>query len=76
MSDTKIVDACNTFCPGPLMELIRHMRQADVGDTLELLSTDQGTAADVPEWINKAGHEMVSSEKIDEIWHITVRKAK
>ena len=76
MSDTKIVDACNTFCPGPLMELIRHMRQADVGDTLELLSTDQGTAADVPEWINKAGHEMVSSEKVEEVWHITVRKAR
>ena len=76
MSDTKIVDARNTFCPGPLMELIRYMKQANVGDTLELLSTDQGTAADVPEWINKVGHEMVSSEKVDDVWHITVRKIK
>lgn len=76
MSDTKIVDARNTFCPGPLMELIRFMKQASVGDTLELLSTDQGTASDVPEWINKVGHEMVSSEKVDDVWHITVRKIK
>jgi TusA-related sulfurtransferase len=76
MSDTKIVDARNTFCPGPLMELIRYMKQANVGDTLELLSTDQGTASDVPEWINKVGHEMVSSEKVDDVWHITVRKIK
>jgi tRNA 2-thiouridine synthesizing protein A len=58
------------------MELITYMKQADVGDTLELLSTDNGTADDVPEWINKVGHEMVSSEKIDEVWHIKVRKAK
>jgi len=76
MSDNKIVDARNTFCPGPLMELIRYMKQANVGDTLELLSTDQGTASDVPEWINKVGHEMVSSEKVDDVWHITVRKIK
>lgn len=72
----KVIDARNTFCPGPLMELITYMKQAAVGDTLELLSTDNGTASDVPEWINKVGHEMVSTEKIDDVWHIKVRKAK
>lgn len=76
MSESKIVDARNTFCPGPLMELISHMKQAEVGETLELLSTDQGTASDVPEWVEKVGHEIVSSEKVDEVWHIKVRKVK
>ncbi|HEY5683718.1 MAG TPA: sulfurtransferase TusA family protein [Sulfuricaulis sp.] len=76
MSESKIIDARNTFCPGPLMELITYMKQAKVGDTLELLSTDDGSAADVPEWIHKVGHEMVSSEKIEETWHIKVRKIK
>lgn len=72
----RVIDARNTFCPGPLMELITYMKQAEVGDTLELLSTDNGTASDVPEWIAKVGHEMVSSEKIGDTWHIKVRKAK
>ena len=72
----KVIDARNTFCPGPLMELITYMKQAEVGDTLELLSTDNGTATDVPEWINKVGHEMVSSEQVGDIWHIKVRKLK
>lgn len=76
MSESKVIDACNTFCPGPLMELITYMKQANVGDTLELLSTDNGTANDVPEWVNKVGHEMISSEKIGDVWHIKVRKAK
>jgi len=58
------------------MELITYMKQASVGDTLELLSTDQGTASDVPEWINKVGHEMISSEKVGDTWHLKVRKAK
>ncbi|HEY5733578.1 MAG TPA: sulfurtransferase TusA family protein [Gammaproteobacteria bacterium] len=76
MSEVKVVDARNTYCPGPLMELITYMRQAQVGDTIELLSTDSGTASDVPEWVNKIGHELVSSEQVDDVWHIKVRKAK
>lgn len=76
MSENKIIDARDTFCPGPLMELITYMKQASVGDTLELLSTDKGTASDVPEWVNKVGHEMVSSEQVGEVWHLKVRKAK
>jgi tRNA 2-thiouridine synthesizing protein A len=52
------------------------MKQASVGDTLELLSTDEGSAADVPEWVNKVGHEMLGSEKIDGVWHLKIRKAK
>lgn len=76
MTQEKIVDARNTFCPGPLMELITNMKQARVGDVLELLSTDQGSATDVPEWVNKAGHELVASEQVDGVWHIKIRKVK
>ena len=72
----KVIDARNTFCPGPLMELITYMKHARLGDTLELLSTDQGSVTDVPAWVHKVGHEMIGSEKIGEVWHIKVRKAK
>ena len=76
MPEEKIVDARDTFCPGPLMELISFMKRAEIGDQLELLSTDEGSANDVPEWISKVGHKLVSNEKIDDVWHIKVRKAK
>jgi len=76
MSENKVIDARDTFCPGPLMELITYMKQASVGDTLELLSTDDGTANDVPEWIAKVGHEFIGSEKVEGVWHVKVRKIK
>lgn len=72
----KVIDACDTYCPGPLMELITYMKKAEVGDTLELLSTDEGSANDVPEWVAKVGHEMIGKEKVDNVWHLKVRKAK
>lgn len=76
MSESKIIDARDTYCPGPLMELIGYMKHANVGDELELLSTDQGSVSDIPEWVNKVGHDMVSIEKIEATWHLKVRKAK
>ncbi len=76
VSERKIVDAKNTFCPGPLMELIGQMKMAEIGDELEILSTDQGSAADIPEWINKVGHEMVETSENDGVWHIVVKKIK
>jgi len=76
MSQHKVVDARNTFCPGPLMELITNMKLASVGDVLELLSTDEGSGADVPEWVHKVGHELMSNEKVEGVWHIKIRKTK
>ena len=76
MPEIKVVDARNTFCPGPLMELISFMKRAEVGDEMELLSTDDGSANDVPQWIAKVGHELVSNEKVDDVWHIVVKKLK
>ncbi len=72
----KVVDATGSFCPGPLMELIARLKEAAVGDVLELLSSDKGSAADVPEWVNKVGHEMLGSAEKDGVWHIRVRKVK
>lgn len=76
MAERKVIDARGTYCPGPLMELIAAMKQIEVGDELEVLSTDEGSASDIPEWINKVGHEMVETTQQGDVWHVVVRKAK
>ena len=76
MSERKIVDGRGSFCPGPLMELIAALKSAQVGDELEVLSTDKGSASDIPEWLNKVGHEYIGSKEENGVWHITMRKSK
>lgn len=72
----KIVDARGSFCPGPLMELIAHIKMAEIGDELEVLSSDKGSAADIPEWVNKVGHELLGTTEEGGVWHIRVRRTK
>ena len=37
---TRTIDARGSFCPGPLMELIRGIREWQVGDVIAVRSTD------------------------------------
>lgn len=76
MTQKRLVDARGSYCPGPLMELIAHIKMAQVGDELEVLSTDKGSAADIPQWINKVGHELIETREDGGVWHITVKKNK
>jgi tRNA 2-thiouridine synthesizing protein A len=76
MAEKKVIDARGTFCPGPLMELIAGIKLIEVGDELEVLSSDKGSGHDIPEWLNKVGHELVSCVEEDGVWHVVVKKAK
>jgi len=67
---TRTIDARGSFCPGPLMELIRAIREGRVGDTLAVISSDAGSRTDIPAWVAKAGHRLVGlypHEGYDEI---------
>ena len=75
MSNRRVIDARGSFCPGPLMELIAAMKMAAVGEEIEVLSSDKGSATEIPEWIRKVKHEHVGTEEKDGIWHVLVRKA-
>ena len=48
MAEKIVIDARGSFCPGPLMELIARLKFAQVGDEFEVLSTDKGSASDIP----------------------------
>jgi TusA-related sulfurtransferase len=73
---THIVDARGSFCPGPLMELIRAIREGSVGDVIAVRSSDKGSKVDIPKWIEKAGHRLISVDTHDGYDEIVVEKAR
>jgi TusA-related sulfurtransferase len=73
---TRTIDARGSYCPGPLMELIRAIREAQVGDVLAVYSSDRGSKVDIPKWIEKAGHRLVVVEARDGYDEIVVEKLR
>ena len=57
MSERMKIDARGAYCPGPLMELIAGLKLINISDEIEVLSSDKGSAKDIPEWVNKVRHE-------------------
>jgi tRNA 2-thiouridine synthesizing protein A len=76
MSERTKIDARGAYCPGPLMELIAALKLVQIGDEIEVWSSDKGSVADIPEWVKKVRHEMVGISEEDGYWSIVVRKAK
>jgi len=75
-SITRTIDARGSYCPGPLMELIRAIREAQVGDVLAVLSSDRGSKIDIPKWVEKAGHRLVGITSVDGYDEIVVEKLR
>ncbi len=73
---TRSIDARGMACPGPLMALIGAIRQGQVGDVYEVLSSDEGSKTDIPAWVTKARHELVEVVPEDGYARFVVRQAR
>lgn len=69
----KIVDSRGATCPGPLMDLIGKVKTAETGTVFELRTTDSSSSHDVPEWVEKADHELLDTQEHEDYWSIFVR---
>lgn len=69
-----VVDARGSWCPGPLMELVRVIQEEPVGTEFELWSSDEGSRNDVPLWLEKAGHELLGMTREEGYDRYTIRK--
>ena len=73
----KTIDAKGSMCPGPLMELVRVIKESDVGSVIDLISSDKGSPKDIPAWCAKANHEVLEIiEEENDVAHIIVKKGE
>lgn len=70
------IDARGMPCPGPLMSLIGAIRESQVGDVIEVLSSDEGSRSDIPAWVQKAQHELIEVVPEDGYARFLIRKAR
>jgi len=61
LESAKIVDARGSACPGPLLEAKKSMSSVQIGQVIEIWSTDPGTKTDVSAWSTKVGHSYLGT---------------
>ena len=73
---TRTIDARGMACPGPLMALIGAVREGQLGDVFEVLSSDEGSKTDIPAWVQKARFELVEVVPDEGYARFIIRKTR
>ena len=77
---TRVVEAQHTldcvglYCPMPIVNVSKRIKEIPMGDVLEVLADDQGLVDDLPAWCKMTGHECLGVEDIDGELHGYVRR--
>jgi tRNA 2-thiouridine synthesizing protein A len=76
MNDTidKSLDASGLLCPEPVMMLHKVMREAAIGNLIEVIATDPSTLRDIPKFCLFLGHELVDQKETEENYFFYIRK--
>jgi tRNA 2-thiouridine synthesizing protein A len=76
MGERTTIDTRGAACTSALMELIAALKLLQVGDEVELLSTDKGSVQEVADWCGEVKQDCISMDEKDGHWSVVVRKAK
>lgn len=72
----KVVDSRGSFCPGPITDLFRAYRAANLGDEIELWATDPAAKSDVEAWSARSGNQILEETQEKGYLKIVVKITK
>ena len=74
-ADRKL-DCVGLFCPMPILKTRDALKGMTVGQTLEMLSDDPASEADMKSWTARTGHELLEIERNGAVFRFIVRKTR
>jgi len=63
-------------CPMPVVKMAQALKQVQIGEVVEGVSTDPGVMADIPAWARATGNEVVCMERREKDFHFVIRRLK
>jgi TusA-related sulfurtransferase len=67
------VDSRGSFCPGPITDLFKAYRAANVGDEIEVWATDPAAKPDIEAWASRSGNAVLETGQDGDHLKIVVR---
>jgi tRNA 2-thiouridine synthesizing protein A len=70
----KVMDLKGLPCPMPVVKISKGIKEIEVGQVVEAITTDPGALADFPAWANTTGNEILKTEQTDDEIKFFVRR--
>ena len=71
---TKELDARGLNCPLPILRTKKAMNTLTSGDVLKVISTDKGSAQDIPAFCRQTGNELVEAKEVEGDYIFFIKK--
>ena len=72
----KKLDCLGLYCPIPILKIREAMKALAVGQTIEMLSDDPASDADMKSWAARTGHDLLEMDKHGAVFRFLVRKTR
>jgi tRNA 2-thiouridine synthesizing protein A len=70
----KVMDLKGLPCPMPVVKISKGIKEVQVGQVVEALTTDPGALVDFPAWARTSGNEIVKTEQENGVIRIFVKR--
>ncbi len=62
----QFLDCSGLLCPLPIVKTQRAIKRMEIGQVLEMISTDPGVVPDMQAWENQTRHKLLLTEEQDD----------
>ncbi len=70
----KTLDTSGLSCPLPVVKTKKALKDIEIGDILEMISTDPGSIPDMEAWARQTGHELMESHDEGKSFRFLIKK--
>lgn len=62
----KVLDLKGLACPMPVVKVSKGIKEIEIGEVIEAITTDPGSLTDFPAWARTSGNEIVETRQGEE----------
>ena len=70
----KVMDLKGLPCPMPILKVNKGIKEVEIGQVIEVLSTDPGSLSDFPSWARTRGHEILKTDQNGEFTKFYIKR--
>ena len=69
------LDCIGLYCPMPIANTARKLKELKAGQVLEVLADDEGIKEDMPAWCRATGNELLGMEEEAGQYRVYIKKS-
>ena len=70
----KVMDLKGMPCPMPIVKMSKGIKDVEIGQVVEALTTDPGALADFPAWARTSGNEILKTDQEGDVIRFYIKR--